>query len=170
MDQDRRTIMAERDAVKDEMNQRFDAQRYALGFGAVDSITHPAPHYASGTVELRLTLMNNSDDPLRFEVESMFVSIHGKKSSKGSVILNRGDVIPPHGGVLYMAPTVSDVRIPWNQGTLDVTVRYGPPTGQYRFRTSRRFALRAFGVAEAPPGQHIHINADLIGEPEVRDV
>jgi hypothetical protein len=77
MDQDRRAMMAERDAVKDEMRRRFDAQRYALGFGEVDSITHPAPHYASGTVELRLRLMNNSDDHLRFEVESMLFPFMG---------------------------------------------------------------------------------------------
>lgn len=169
-DQGRTAMLTERDAIQDEMHRRFDAQRYALGFGGVDAMTHPAPHYATGTVELRLRLTNNSDDPLRFEVESMLASIHGRRSGNGSPVLNRGDVIPPHGSMLYMAPTVSGVRIPWGQGTLDVTVKYGPPSGPFRFRTSRRFALRASAVASAAAGRHFDINADLIGEPEIRDI
>lgn len=168
-DQGRTAMLTERDAIRDEMHRRFDAQRYALGFDGVDAMTHPAPHYATGTVELRLRLANNSDDPLRFEVESMLASIHGRRSGNGSPVLNRGDVIPPHGSVVYLAPTVSGVRIPWAKGTLDVTVRYGPPSGPFRFRISRRYALRTSQVAGGPPGQ-THIDADLLGEPEIHDI
>jgi hypothetical protein len=169
-DEDRAAAEAERDSAKAEVARRFDAQRYALVFDSVHSITHPAPHHVWGTVELRLHIDNNSNDPLRFEIEDMSVTIDGQFSPPNAPLLNRGTVIAPHDTVQYLAPTVDQVRIPWQLGNLEVTVCYGPPTGPFLFRTARRWALRHFGVAGAPPGHGDQVSADLLGEPEVEDI
>lgn len=169
-DTERVARLTERDTARNEIAQRFDRQRYALSFDGIDSSTLLVPHATTGTVELQLRMANNSDDMLRFEIESISVAIQGKKSDDNTPVLNRSDIISPHGSVLYIAPTVDGVRFPWGQGTLEVKVKYGNPAGPMRFRTTRRFALRAYQVADAPPGQRHHVMADLLGEPEVEDI
>lgn len=165
----RARAVAERDEVRHETEHRFETQRFALDIDGIDSVTHPAPHYATGTVELGLNLANHSDEPLRYEIESIAVVMQNNQRSVEDPLLSRSGIIPPHGTALYLAPEVRGVRIPWQTGMLDVAIKYGHPSAPPRYRIVRRYRLNAFQLVDTA-GQRGRINAELVSEPEVEDL
>jgi hypothetical protein len=170
-DKVRATIVTERDELRTEIEHRFATQRYALEFEGINATTHPSSDPLIGAVELGLNLANHSNEPLRFEVEDIAVATQGKRqSAENTPILNRTGIIPSHSTVIYPAPMVHGLHLPWQMGVLYVTIRFGHPSAPPRYRTSREYRVSASRIVELQPFRASRVNAELIGEPGIEDV
>jgi hypothetical protein len=164
-DQARAHAVTERDMAQAEMANRFDTQRHALWFAGMGAFIYQA----TGAVGFHFELANKSDDPLRYEIESMAITIDGRQASNLQ-FQNRGEILPPHGSGHYSAPQLLGVHPTWQQGTLALTVRYGHPSSPFRFRARLRFAFKRYTIPELPPGQRNPLILDVLDDPEVEDI
>jgi len=170
-DQVRTAAATERDEAVCEIEHRFEAQRFALAIDGIDATLHPTNNPSAGGIQFGLVLANNSDEPLRYEIENIHIGTQQRWQSTDDVPpLNRSGIIPPHATAQYPAPVMHGLHQPWQMGELECTVRYGHPSGPPRYRTARRYRIRASRTVEPRPFRAVRIDAELVGQPEVEDI
>ena len=170
-DQARTAAATEQDKAVCEIERRFEAQRFALAIDGIDATLHPTNNPSAGGIQFGLVLANNSDEPLRYEIENIRIGTQRRWQSTDDVPpLNRSGIIPPHATAQYPAPVMHGLHQPWQMGELECTVLYGHPSGPPRYRTSRRYRIRASRTVEPRPFRAVRIDAELVGEPGVEDI
>ncbi len=166
-DQRRDAALAERDAATREIERRFDAMRYA--FQISDLVPNLITGPSSVDVQIGLKITNNSDEYMRYEIESVSTVIEGRRSPDGP-ILNTTAINAPHGTDTFMPPAVSGASLNWQVGSLSLAVRYGHASGPLRFRIQREYALQSMRQLGSPPGQVDQVNLAPVSAPEVEDI
>lgn len=161
-------VLMERNAARNEVERRFSALRYALQREAIDYRMNLCPD-GTWSVEAGLRLKNNSSEYVRYEMEQMNVVIEGR-SVANPTFYNQGIVIPPHGTDVFRFPFIHGVPDGWQSGSLEFTIRYGHPSAPLRYRKSQTLNLTTSRLIGPMPPHDIHIQADLVKDPEVEDI
>jgi hypothetical protein len=166
-DQQRDAALAERDTARSEIERRFAAVRYAL------QISNPIPNLIPGPdtmdVQIGLEIRNNSDEFIRYEIESVSTVIDGKRSPDGPILTTTA-IIPPHDINTFTPPPAPGARLNWQMGSLSLTVRYGNASGPPRYRIRWEYAVQAMRQPGSPQGQISRVNIAPVSPPEVEDI
>jgi hypothetical protein len=157
----------ERDAAKGEIEHRFAAMRYALQFSEIASSLIMNPDTMD--VQLGLTFKNNSDEYMRYEIESVSTVIEGIRSPDGPV-LTTAAIITPHGIDTFTAPAAPGAPLNWQMGSLSFIVRYGHASGPPRYRKHWECPIQAMRQPGLPDGPISRINLVSASSPEVEDI
>ena len=162
-----RAVEQERDAAKDEIEHRFVAMRYALQFSDITSSFVMGP--GTMDIQLGLTFKNNSDEYMRYEIESVSTAIGGIYSPDGP-ILTTAAIIPPRGTDTFTAPATSSAPLNWQMGSLSLIVRYGHASGPPRYRKHWECPIQAIRQPGLSSGPISRLNLVSASSPEVEDI
>lgn len=155
------------DTAISEIESRFSALKYAL---QISSVSPKCIYHAlSMDVQIGLQLKNNSDEYVRYEVESVSTVIEGSSSSE-SIEFSTSAVIPPHGTDVFMPPEATGVPLAWQRGSLSLTVRYGHASEEPRYQQRWQYAIKAMRSLAAPSSQINEINMALMSPPIIEDI
>jgi hypothetical protein len=154
-------------AAKGEIERRFAAMRYAL------RITDLIPNLITGPdimdVQLGLKIMNSSDEYIRYEIESVFTVIDGKRSPDGPILATSA-IIPPHEIDTFMPPAAPGAPLNWQMGSLSLTIRYGHASQPPRYRGHWDYAVQAMREPGFAPGQISRVNVAPVSASEVEEI
>lgn len=162
-----RATRQERDAAKAEIDHRFAAMRYALQFSGLAASF--IMNQSSMDVQLGLTFKNNSDEYMRYEIESISTVI-GKIRSPNDPVLTAAAIIPPHGTDTYTAPAASGASLDWQIGSLSCIVCYGHASGSPRYRKHWECPIQAMRQPGLASGPISSVNLVAASSPEVEDI
>lgn len=162
-EQRRDAALADRDAARGEIERRFGTIRNAL---QIIDFTYGS-FLDSGTLGVQpvLEIKNNSDEYMRYEMESVSTVIADQRSANGPILTNSA-IIPPHGTDRFTSPAVSGVPLNWRMGSLSLAIRYGHASGPLLYRIRREYALQAV-TPGVPQGQ---INLVPTSAPDAEDI
>jgi hypothetical protein len=165
-------VRVERDAALAEIKNRFDTLRYALSVVRFQAHVSQNADGKTWDVAVCVWIANSSVEPLRYLVEELSTLIQGRESEEEeSRVPRNSDVITPEGHVTVSCPAVRGVPVPWQEASLQLTVRYGHPQNRLRYQKSWAFRLvvpprRFFG----PLSPDVGLEATLVSNPEVEDL
>jgi len=163
----RTAALAERDAAEDEIERRFSAMRYAL------QIIDFTPNLITGSdamdVQIGLKIKNNSDEYIRYEIETVSIVIEGNRSPDGPILTTTA-IIPPHGTDTFSPPAASGAQHNWQRGSLSLSVRYGHASGPLRYRRRWEYAVQAMRQPGLPSSQISRVNLAPVNAPYVEDI
>jgi hypothetical protein len=157
-----RVAEQERDAFRGELERRFAAMRHALQIS--DIVASIIVGSGATGVQLGVKFKNNSDEYMRYEIESVSTVIEGVHGSDGA-ILSTAAIIPPHGTDTFTSPAVSGTPFDWQMGSLSLTVRYGHASGLPQYRRHWEFAVQAVRQQDG-----VNVNLVPVNAPEVDDI
>jgi hypothetical protein len=162
-------VRMERDTALAEIERRFGTVRYAFTFGGAGA--HVRKHADGDTwdVEVWVTFTSSSVEPVRYTLEELTAIIDGQRSEEDDSVYQHTAVVPPHGEANALCPPVRNVSMPWQDASVEFTIRYGHPEGQLRHRKSQTYILmiqRNLGL----PDEVLGLSALLLRNPEVEDV
>lgn len=133
-------VRMERDRARSTINSRLQDMRNAL---RVDGVSCIGRSGVGGTVDadLILTVANDSDEEISYEVEDASTVIAGK-SGKQRRSGSRAAVIRPHGTNNFKCPTVRGLPLNWQgDGLVGLTVRYGYVSSPPQYRVQWEYQL-----------------------------
>lgn len=161
-------VRMERDDARNEVKRRFAAQRYALQREAV-TVHLVRQQDETWSVQIGLRLKNNSDDPLRYEIERMNVVIAGE-TDENVQYPYKGTVIAPQCTDTFRYPFLDGLPERWHEGSVEYAVRYGHPSAPLRYRRSHELRLTTFRSFGKQPPLDIDVENEPVSDSEVEDI
>lgn len=157
----------QRDDALREIDRRFSAIRHSLQIIEVPS--NLIYHSSSMDVQIGLKLKNNSDEYIRYEVQSVSTVIGNIRSPDGPVLATSA-IIPPHGTDTFMPPPATGAPLTWEMGSLSFVVRYGDASGQPRYQARWEYAVKAMRNSNFLTSRIVDLNLALLKPQEVEDI